>query len=643
MNEINTREIAISAELLQERIENGHTGPDGGQDDSKVEADERTVDSSVVQDLKTHTGVDFEDVHRYLDVPEYPEDEPLPDWTSTFSHMVEFLDGIDDVDSTQVDIGCGVPFQEVLGWIVEYTRRHVVSDLDTTHLSDEAVEDLERHLLSQLSEVGAKALHLDFVQYVADNDPEVIENDDRSSDSTYWYDRYVSAFLDGRAAAFFEAFPVLARQMTYIVENWSEMASRFASFLNDDYHELRDLVEAEHPGVASRLELGAGDLHDGGQSVIIVEFESGDEVVYKPRSIEPVKQLYEFESWLSKKDAFPDLQTAGVVSKSDHGWVEKVESTEFSELDAVESYYRGAGALLCVLYVLNASDCQYENIIAGRESPLLVDAEAILDTPIAEVPDSRFDRKVQRRRAQSSLAGTLLLPFKVGTHARTKSGLGTNQTYRGWSRRIFWKNVNTDAMDYEYEIPEITPENNVPTYAGDPALPDQFLDELVDGFERAYDVIMNSKEDVKRRIASSFDGVPVRKVVLASALYDALSNTLTNPRYLRSGTSYGYKIQETLSRRLSTLHGAVRPDKWDDVLRAERNSLLRGDIPKFTMSTDDDGVYYEGKRVCSTDFDRTGVERVLDRIDDMSTEDKEYQRTQIEACFDDSIAKEGHW
>lgn len=643
MDDISKRELAVSAELLQERIQNGHAGREDERSEGGPAASE--LDESVVADLKTHTGREFGSVEQYLNVTELPEEEPLPDWTREFSELLEFLDGIDGTEPAPVDVGRGVPFQDIFSWIVEYNRRRFVTDLDTTHLSDEAVHDLERHLLQRLSDVGTKALHSDFVQFVADTEPDVLDDDARSPDSTRLYDRYVSTFLDERAVAFFETFPVLARQTTYLERHWKEMVSRFVSRLNADHRELRALVDADDPGVASRLDLGAGDSHDEGQSVIIVEFESGDEVVYKPRSVEPVKQLYRFESWLSDRDdSFPPLQTAAVISKSGYGWMEKIDAVEFSELEAVERYYRGTGALLCVLYVLNASDCQYENIIAGGTSAVLVDAEAILDAPIAEVPESRFNRKIQRRRAQSSLAGTLLIPFKVGTHARTNSGLGTSQTRKGWTRKVSWTDVNTDAMDYEYEVPEVEPENNIPTYAGELALPDQFVDEIVDGFERAYDSIRRSKTEVKRRIADQFDGITVRKVVLASALYDALSNTLTNPKYLSSGALYGYRIQKTLSRRLSTLHDEVRPEMWDDVLRAERNSLLRGDIPKFTMRTDDDAVYYEGSVVCSTDFERTGIERVLDRVDDMSVEDKRYQRMQIEACFDDGrIADEGHW
>src|SRR3712207_8377597 len=41
-------------------------------------------------------------------------------------------------------------------------------------------------------------------------------------------------------------------------------------------------------------------------------------------------------------------------------------------------YYERAGMLLCLFYVLEGTDCHYENIIASGEYPVLIDTETLM-------------------------------------------------------------------------------------------------------------------------------------------------------------------------------------------------------------------------------------------------------------------------
>lgn len=629
------RKVAASAELIQERLQNGHTAQHGQRAASTEKLEIERFEPSVIADLQSYAGVD--DLEGYMCFDEWPADEELPGWVPIVSDLLDFLFGTESPNTTTERFERDVPFVEIFARIAEYSRHQFIDDLDAGHLAEQAVHDFEAHLIDRLVDVSAQAIHLDFVRYVAERDPGVIEDDRLHPDSTSWYDGYISAFFDGRAADVFERFPVMARLLIVVAEQWGATLSTFVSRLEGDYRQICSLLDSDEPGQVVRVDAGAGDPHDRGQTVLIVAFENGDELVYKPRDIAPEREFYTFEDWLNDRfDDIPELQTPKVIARAEYGWVEKVTNEPFSSVAAIEEYYRATGAILCILYVLNASDCHFENVIASETSPVIVDAETILQTDISitETSRAKSNAKLRQHVARSSVLKTMLLPFEMEANSNVQSGLAMIDEQRANVRQVSWMHVNTDAMDIEYRTPTIVPEGNVPMYDGDPAPPDQFVDEIVDGFGTTYDAIVHSRATVKRQVTDQFGEIRVRNILQETALYQALLDTLTNPSYLRSGVEHGCKIQKTLSKRLASSSFIAETDWVDDVLEAEQRAIARRDVPRFTMLTDDGGVSLGETAVSSDVFEQTGIERVRNRIESLSEADKIYQQGLIRACLD---------
>lgn len=626
MDEISKRKIAASAERLRERRENGHVVRENTDDFSGD--DLAFLDGPIAKE--------FSAIEQYVGFDEWPADEPLPEWMAQFSDIVEYSCDLDDPRSAADDLDCQ-PFVDIFGPVVEYSHHQFLDDTDVARLSADAMDDFENYLVERLVEVGAQALHVDFLTYISEHDPDVIEDGRRSSNSTEWYDSYVAEFFDGRIVEFFEYVPVLARLFTLIVRQWAEMVSQFASRLDEDYWSLCSLFGVEDLGRVSQVKAGAGDTHAHGQTVVIVTFETGDEAVYKPREIEPEKQFYEFESWLNRKsETVPALQTLDVLDRSTYGWVEKLDRTPFSSLDAVADYYRRTGAFLCVLYLLHASDCHYENVVAGDISPVLVDAETVPNTPQVDDPEPAFESLAQQQVYRSNLLETMAIPFEIGDKEVDHSGVGMIDSTPGKSHTVSWLHVNTDAMDIEYEPKTRGPGENFPTYAGDPVPPEEFVDEIVDGFGIAYDAVSADTEAVKQRLNEQFDGVPIRNVLRETTMYGALLDTLTNPQYLKNGVEHECKTENTLARRFSSI-----PVETDAVLDAERRAILRRDVPRFTMQSDGKVVRFDGKPVFTAEAAETGLETIRDRVDSLSTADKKSQQRLIRACLDDAAPTAG--
>jgi Domain of unknown function (DUF4135) len=125
------------------------------------------------------------------------------------------------------------------------------------------------------------------------------------------------------------------------------------------------------------IETGLSDPHDGIKSTAILTLDSGLRVVYKPRRMEIEQWYSELLGWLNDSGAPLLFRDTGVLGRDGYGWMEFVPHAPCASREELCEYYRKAGALLCVLYLLRATDCHFQNLIACGRDPVLVDAETL--------------------------------------------------------------------------------------------------------------------------------------------------------------------------------------------------------------------------------------------------------------------------
>ena len=133
---------------------------------------------------------------------------------------------------------------------------------------------------------------------------------------------------------------------------------------------------------------GAGDTHRHGRSVAIVEFSSGNRVVYKPRSLD-VDRASATGRVDQRPWAVPAAARGAALIREDHGWAEFVAKPVCLARRDRRGSTNASGAYLAMLHALEATDFHYENVIASGEFPMLIDLEALFH-PLAE-PANRLD------------------------------------------------------------------------------------------------------------------------------------------------------------------------------------------------------------------------------------------------------------
>jgi hypothetical protein len=215
----------------------------------------------------------------------------------------------------------------------------------------------------------------------------------------------------------------LARLLIETLQRWVAFSLEVVQHLCTDWKEIcRVLAPGEAPGTLCQVIAGIGDLHQGGKSTLILQFTSGWRLVYKPRSLAVDVHFQQLLADLNARGAQPPFRLLGVLDKGDHGWAEYVAPGSCTTREELSRFYERQGGYLALLYVLEATDFHYENLIAAGEHPMLVDLEALFHPRPEELAST-----AQARRHWETLAHSVL---RVGLlpHGQESISVGWGDT-----------------------------------------------------------------------------------------------------------------------------------------------------------------------------------------------------------------------
>lgn len=544
--------------------------------------------------------------------PAAPDESALPDWTSTLAAVWHGLTPATPVATTVDADGDPVPFGRLLGRIVTVARRRLDDSVDP------AVEDdLAAALCGRLANLAAKAIHADYLAFVAAEtgreDPTAV----CESDATAFRDAHRAAFLDGRKAAFLERYPVLARQLATLVDDWVAATTAF------DRRLAEAPLTAVTDGDGDATVVGVdrrGDPHAGGRRVAVCRLADGRRVVYKPRATTPEAALAGLCRWLSRSlPGHPSLPAVTAAARDGHGWVSHASPETPADRAA---YARAAGALVSVVRVLCGVDAHAGNVVATAAGPVLVDAETLCHPPTADRPTDSPTAATAHDAVSDSVLFSQLLPFRIGDHAATRAGLRRDTTTGGRTTAT-WRDPETDAVRAVYTPTGSPTEGNVPPAAGDGGTLTLPVDALCTGFERSHAALCRHRERVAAELRARFAGVTVRRLLADTGRYSATLGTLSNPPYLRDGVRFACKAVSAL---------APTADRSPAVVRAELRALARRDVPRFVVDADGDAVRTPAGEVVTRVDEQTGLDRVQARLTALSPADRRRQSRLLRAA-----------
>ncbi len=643
------RAIAGGARTLHERLADPDAVESAGRDGAAVEEvlgewrDQFPDDEAFARRLD-HAGVTEAECRRAIAADRLVDDEPLPEWVDLLDDLVASVlasdpddqpdrlgprrrsngddasDGSDDTDPERDEPAFGA----LSAAVASFARDRLPEDPVERSLPGPVVGGMAEWLRRRFEHRFTRVLYVEFKTFVGAYDRELAFADPEEFEEppTDYYEAFLEYLFGGGLVELCVKYPVFGRLLATQVRQFDDHLREFARRLDADRAALAERFgDGGDLGAVREVEPLADDTHGDGRAVMRVAFESGVTVAYKPRSVDAGEAFYGLLDRLDDHLPTPDFETPTYLPRDGYGWMEWFEYAGCEDEAAVERYYRRAGALVCVAYLLEFSDCQFENLLVAGEQPVLVDAETVCHPHVGS--SRRPSRTGTGALVDDSVLLTMLLPYRIEENVTGERnvlpmltaglGLAADEAEVDGVEVPRVEATNTDVMSVDYEPARIDRGENVPAVDGTPHPPTAHVDAVVAGFEAAYDAVL----DLRERGGLSAVGLPDaladvenRVVYRATMEYGGVVRSLVSRDCLADGARFGVEM-ETLAVPLSdgTVTGPVPWRLYD----AERRALSRLDPPRFTSRTDGTAIRL-GNEPTGVDADRSGLSRASDRI-----------------------------
>lgn len=434
-------------------------------------------------------------------------------------------------------------------------------------------------------------------------------------------------------AYFFGTYPVLCRQIVVAADNWAVATSELLQRLIHDRQRIAsEFNDGRDIGVVESITTGLGDRHRGGRTVASMTWTSGTRVIYKPRPLTGDAHFETLISWLTERGFPATLRTIRCVVCDGYGWEEYVSYKTSDDPSDLHRYYFRLGGLLALLYLLCANDFHSENVIACGLQPVLVDLESLVQ-PVLRLPDERMipSEQLANEVTTGSVLRVGLLPSRAW---RTAHGDGADLSAIGATgggltplELPHLEHRGTDLMRLGLRRIERETSQNQPWQGSSPQRALQFTDAVVDGFTRAYDILLSNRKELEAADGplEAFRDDEVRVIARHTVQYGMLHQTSFHPDVLRDALD-----RERHFDRL--WQSAVSSPRLADLVPAERLDLWNNDIPIFTVHASEHLIRGNATRISGL-ISRSGMDNVRDRLARLGDDDLAQQRWLIRAAM----------
>ncbi len=569
-------------------------------------------------------------------VDDKSENVTLPAWLSLLNEILEFINGsalkskaVNRITSSFLETEQPVPFEEIFVPIIHFARSKVTEEFrhENSLMLDSANSDLDRFLLTRLSETCGRVLEVEFNSYLAllqlqDLDYKAIQND---VDSREYYHQFIDYLFQEGLEAIFCEYPVLARHLTHRVDQWIEIAVEFTRRLSDDFDDLRTRLGMLDSSRVVHLKPGLSDSHDNGRNVMLIEFETGDKVVYKPKELGLDFGYFQLVQWLNENGAPFEFKILQEIEKSGYGWKEFAEQGSITTLDGASRFYLRSGALLALFYALDGVDFHHENVVACGEFPTPIDCETIVQHQPRVLSRQKDLTSAALESINRSVLKSSFLPrfSKIRGHYVDVSGMGAGS--RPTPIKIFkYSNINSDAMRYTAEqVNKSFDSANAPKLGDTVLVPENYVDDIVRGFMDTYRFLYTRKDqlfDAGSPFSKMFT-YSVRYFNRATQLYGSLLAKIGHPKFQKDGVDFGIELERLYRKFL-----------WEDelsllwpLIETESADLFGLDLPKFMAKADGKAIDLGNGSTVESWFDALPLGAAFNKVGAFCESDLSYQ------------------
>lgn len=394
------------------------------------------------------------------------------------------------------------------------------------------------------------------------------------------YDDFI--LMDDPYIALWEKYPGFVELVRNLFSDLSLNFEVVKRCYEESYIDLVNLKFIEEDDDIDNIFYLNGESHDGNKNVVVFYKNKKPSFCLKLRDVNLEKKVSLFiREFANEIMCIDDWVSAEYIDKKDYGWVKWVERINFSSLNEIEKYYYNFGILLSVSSVLNITDLHYENIISNV-NPVTIDLETAFHC-------NEINDKNPRVICTHLLPHTL--KYSSGIVSIEHSGIGN----------IF------ESQQYENNMVR----GNTVEFSGEMKSSLNFIGKIKDGFLDAYCKIENNKNWFSE-ILNKVKGNTHRVLFNSTEVYYSYLNASMHPNLLREPEKRKEYIRECLLTDRS-YHGD------ELVLACEIDSIMDGDVPRFTCEINGNVIFYKGNAISKLNGNiHNGYSFVKSLIEDLS-------------------------
>ncbi len=397
-------------------------------------------------------------------------------------------------------------------------------------------------------------------------------------------------------------YPELARLIRLSRRNWLAGCLELLDRIDKCRSELGERLGIPELGTGSleRATFGISDPHGGGRTAALLSFGAG-QVVYKPRSMDGELGWSHLHRRVLEDGLGSSCYTPWIISRPHYGFTEFVSHDACADRSGVHRAYRRYGALMATAHALGTCDLHHENIIVRGEHPVVIDAEPLFRARLAVSSEGAkrldFERSlsIEGLDVRESVLELGVLPLTLRSPLAIEDG-GTAVEYEigalcGYGHFPITDLVvcgrGSDQVQMRLVETSASVFSNLPCIGDEPVLPDDFVDDIVDGFRLAHGYLRGHRAELSTALSPMAD-YRVRLLARPTMDYVTVVSRSLSPDPLR-GTR---RRSDRLDHDLALLTDG-RFDVVDRLGAEELQSMFIADVPRHECAageTDISGV-----------------------------------------------------
>lgn len=428
---------------------------------------------------------------------------------------------------------------------------------------------------------------------------------------------------EGREKCFqIEKYPVLERCIKECISRNVVFFSEMLKRLVKDKSEIeKHILGGDLFDKLIDVEYENADAHMSGKRVTRLKLNNDKTIIYKPHNINNEKWFNGLLACISDKCSI-DMYFPKMIIGEGYGWIEHVEYYGCKNEDELKRYYLRIGVILFVTYLLGSGDLHFENMIARGEYPIIVDLEVLTKVKRKQ---HKVKKSIISDFLEESVLYTGILPYYhwndngKGVDLSAIAGGGNNETF-------FYvpvlKYSNTKNMQIQYAPAKIGESKNRAMLNDIFIQPSVYEKEIVKGFETAYTYVLGNKGEIRYWI-DTMNSLKSRYLVADTQKYAMLLSTSYHPMVMHDAADREFLMYSLWKGR------SLRNVTEQKIVNGEIYDLLNGDIPYFSCQMNSTALFDSRKNEILDFFVETPMESINRRLNNISENDLERQKTFI--------------